>query len=59
MRNLRFTFLCDNIERQMLRQLAKHLDRSQSDTVRLIIRQAAENSGLPGTPREGQKYERI
>lgn len=55
MRNLRFTFLSDNSERQTLRQLTYHLDRSQGNAIRLLIRQVAENSGLSEASREGQK----
>ncbi len=39
----RFTFLCSHKERQMLAALAKRLNRSQSDTIRLLIREADRN----------------
>ena len=38
MLNKRFTFLCSNEERQMLKSLSEHLHRSQGDTVRFLIR---------------------
>ncbi len=37
----RFTFLCDSNERQVLAALAKSLKRSQSDSVRWLIQEAA------------------
>jgi len=37
----RFTFLCDPDERRILAALAKRLERSQSDSVRWLIRNAA------------------
>ena len=38
MRDQRFTFLCTEEERQGLSDLADRLQRSQSDTVRFLIR---------------------
>ena len=40
MRNHRFTFLCSHEERQLIAALAKRLERTQSDAVRLLIREA-------------------
>jgi hypothetical protein len=37
----RFTFLCDSDERRILAALARSLQRSQSDSVRWLIRNAA------------------
>ena len=37
----RFTFLCDGDERRILTTLAHRLQRSQSDAVRWLIRNAA------------------
>lgn len=39
-RIIRFTFLVTPNERQMLARLADHYQRSQSDTMRQLIRQA-------------------
>lgn len=36
-----FTLRMDDDERRMLAAVARHLERSQSDAVRLLIRQAA------------------
>lgn len=41
-RYLRFTFLCDAEERQAIANLAKYLRRSQSDTVRFVVLEAAK-----------------
>jgi len=40
-RETRFTFLCNEIERQTLAQLALTLQRSQSDAVRWLVSNAA------------------
>jgi hypothetical protein len=40
MLNQRFTFLCNEDERDGLTNLAKILHRSQGDTIRLLIRNA-------------------
>ncbi len=45
-RTERFTFLCSLPERELLRELAKHLNRSQGDSVRLLIRLAAQEMQL-------------
>jgi len=37
MRDKRFTFLCSPDERQLLKVLSVHLQRSQGDTVRYLI----------------------
>lgn len=41
MRNERFTFVCNENERRILAALAEYLNRSQSDALRLLIREAA------------------
>ncbi len=38
----RFTFLCNEDERQIVSALAERLQRSQSDAMRLLIREAAQ-----------------
>jgi hypothetical protein len=40
MREARFTFLCDRNERRMITRLATQLKRTESDAVRLVIREA-------------------
>ena len=42
MRSIRFTFLCNEYERQLIARLAKMLQRTQGDTVRLLVRGAAK-----------------
>lgn len=42
MRKQRFTFLCNTQERQLLAALAKHLKRSQSDAIRWLVVEAAQ-----------------
>jgi hypothetical protein len=41
MRNRRFMFLCSDEERRMLAAVARRLARTESDVVRLLIREAA------------------
>ena len=56
----RFTFLCDNEERRILAALAQHLERSRSDTVRWLIRNAAQELDATlkdDTPATGQPAE--
>lgn len=38
----RFTFLCNQDERRLIGNLAQHLQRTQSDAIRLLIREAAQ-----------------
>lgn len=38
MKDIRFTFLCTAEDRKILMALAKHFGRSQSDTIRLLLR---------------------
>lgn len=40
MRDIRFTFLCTGHERKLLMLLSQKLARTQSDTVRWLIREA-------------------
>lgn len=40
MNDQRFTFLCTKDERIQLTALAKHYHRTQSDTIRMLIRKA-------------------
>ncbi len=44
----RFTFLCNSDERRLLVALADRLQRSQSDTVRGLIREAALEFDVKG-----------
>ncbi len=39
-RNERFTFVVNEIERGMIVELARRLNRSESDAVRMVIREA-------------------
>jgi len=51
MRDTRFTFVCSRDERELLADLSARLSRSQSDVVRLLIREACarkqESAGGP------------
>lgn len=40
MRIIRFTFLCNEEERKAISALAKELNRSQSDSLRELLRQS-------------------
>ena len=45
LRNIRFTFVSNELERTMLKALAHHLKRSQGDVIRLLIREAVIVNG--------------
>lgn len=55
-----FTFRVNPEERQMIEALAEKLQRSPSDTVRLLVRGAAQGAGLdaPNEQRSDQRGER-
>lgn len=61
----RFTFACDKQDRRMLSDIARRLERSQSDAVRLLIREAArelaQNTAVfePVAPVATQKKEGV
>ena len=42
MRRLRFTLLCNEEERHLITALAETLQRSQSDALRLLVRETAK-----------------
>ena len=42
MNNKRFTFLCTEDEREQLSKLAKYYHRTQSDAIRMLIREALQ-----------------
>jgi len=46
MRENRFTFLCNSDERNMLASLAEILQRTQSDVIRLFLREKARELGI-------------
>ena len=47
----RFSFVCDTEERQAIKVLAKRLQRTESDTLRWLVRNAANRMiGLPDDP---------
>ncbi len=50
MRTCRFTFLCNREERQLLRAIAKRLSRTESDTVRWLLREAARELNALSPP---------
>jgi len=41
-RTIRFTFLCNTSERQLIIAIAEHLNRSQGDAIRFLIRTAVQ-----------------
>jgi len=46
MRNIRFTFVVTGLERQLISSIAHHLNRSQGDALRILIRSAAQELKL-------------
>lgn len=62
MRDSRFTFLCDETERELLARLSARLARTQSDAVRWLIREAArelESQARPGRSGESTPAELV
>ena len=41
-----FTFKCSDDERRMIAALARRLDRTQSDAIRVVLRRAAVEAGV-------------
>ena len=52
----RFTFLCNSDERRLLAALAVRLQRSQSDAVRWLIREATRELGA-NADEKGARYD--
>ena len=48
----RFSFVCDETERLAIRALAERLQRTQSDAVRLVVREAAQKVAEPAPQSE-------
>jgi hypothetical protein len=46
--DVRFTFVMTPLERQMLKEIAAHMERTESDAMRQLVRQAYAN--LPAAP---------
>jgi hypothetical protein len=53
LRTIRFTFICNIQERQLITAIAEHLNRSQGDAIRFLIRTAAQE--LKTEPTEDQR----
>lgn len=53
----RFTFLCNDQERQAIAELANRLRRSQSDAVRFVVVEAARQLKEPSAPTDTQPEE--
>lgn len=43
MRKIRFTFLCNSEERELLRNISTILDRTQGDSIRFLLHSFQEN----------------
>jgi hypothetical protein len=54
MRSQRFTFVCNDDERRILSALADYLQRSQSDALRLLIREASREL-IADAPAQGAR----
>jgi hypothetical protein len=52
MREIRFTFLCNEIERSLLSAIARRLRRSQGDAIRLLLYRAADDLGISSENQE-------
>lgn len=58
MRDLTFTFKCDAEERQMVTRLAKRLQRTESDTIRWVLKQADQELQAEPSRSQHQQSER-
>ncbi len=56
-REERFAFRTDEKERRLIALVADRLERSESDTIRLIVRQVAEQLGVTVTKQDDWKPE--
>lgn len=54
-----FSFRVTNEERQIIKTLADHLQRTQSDTIRLLIRETFKQLHNHSTKPEIAKYQRM
>jgi hypothetical protein len=45
-KKIRFTFLCNEMERDLINKIALVLERSQGDSVRILIVNAARDMGI-------------
>ncbi len=48
-KDVRFVFRTDKQERELIALVAQRLDRTESDTMRLLVRQVAEQLGVTPT----------
>ena len=51
-----FTFKCSDEERRMIDALARKLERSQSDAIRVVLRKAAVDAGAWFEQPETERY---
>ncbi len=51
-----FTFKCSDEERRMIDALARKLERSQSDAIRVVLRKAAVDAGAWFERPETEQY---
>ncbi len=51
-RAIHFSFRTDGEERQMIARIAERLERSEGDSVRLLVRAAAREMGVAPQPPE-------
>lgn len=54
----RFTFYCDQQERALIAAVAERLERSQSDAIRLVMRNVAQELGVASGEQREAKAER-
>ena len=53
-KDIRFVFRTDKQERELIALVAQRLDRTESDTMRLIVRQVAAQLGVTAPPQTDQ-----
>ncbi len=58
-RDVTFGFRTDAKERQMIALVAKRLERTESDTIRLIVRQVAEQLGVAPTSQNDRRADQL
>ena len=54
-KDIRFVFRTDKQERELIALVAARLDRTESDTMRLIVRQVAAQLGVTAPPQNDRR----
>ncbi len=58
-KDIRFVFRTDKQERELIALVAQRLDRTESDTMRLIVRQVAAQLGVTAPPQTDRRTDQM